>query len=127
MKPITTEWVGKAEADFATAQREGIAPEEPNYDAACFHAQQCAEKYMKAQLVELGMRPPRTHDLSLLASLIAPSDPAWAALRLDLDWLTTLAVEIRYPGASSAAEDAARALSIVARIRAKARLDLGLR
>jgi HEPN domain-containing protein len=54
MKPITTEWVGKAEADFATAQREGTAPEEPNYDATCFHAQQCAEKYMKAQLVELG-------------------------------------------------------------------------
>jgi len=126
MKPITTEWVGKAEADFATAQREGIAPEEPNYDAACFHAQQCAEKYMKAQMVEFGMRPPRTHDLSLLANLIGPSDPAWAELRLDLDWLTTLAVENRYPGASSAAEDAARALSIAAQIRAKARLDLGL-
>jgi HEPN domain-containing protein len=126
MKPITTEWVGKAEADFATAQREGTAPEEPNYDAACFHAQQCAEKYMKAQLVEFGMRPPRTHDLSLLANLIGPSDPAWAELRLDLDWLTTLAVEIRYPGASSAAEDAVRALSIAAQIRAKARLDLGL-
>ena len=126
MKPITTEWVGKAEADFATAQREGTTPEGPNYDAACFHAQQCAEKYMKAQLIEFGVRPPRTHDLSLLASLIGPSDPAWAALRLDLDWLTTLAVEIRYPGASSAAEDAGRALSIAAQIRAKARLDFGL-
>jgi hypothetical protein len=43
-----------------------------------------------------------------------------------LDWLTALAVEIRYPGASSATEDAVRALSIAAQIRAKARLDLGL-
>jgi HEPN domain-containing protein len=124
MKPLTTEWVAKAEADFATAQREATASEEPNYDAACFHAQQCAEKYMKAQLVEWNVRPPRTHDLTALAALIAPFDSAWNEPQPELDWLTTLAVEIRYPGASSAADDAARALGIAARIRAKTRAAL---
>jgi HEPN domain-containing protein len=126
MKPLTSEWVGKAEADFATAQREGAAFEAPNYDAVCFHAQQCAEKYIKARLVETGVRPPRTHDLSVLANFVEPFDAAWSELQSELDWLSTLAVEIRYPGASAAAEDAARAVDIAARIRAKARAALRL-
>ncbi len=43
MKPLTREWVNKAEGDYATAGRELRARKSPNYDAACFHAQQCAE------------------------------------------------------------------------------------
>jgi HEPN domain-containing protein len=52
MKSETAEWVEKAEGDFRTAARERNSDEYPNYDAACFHAQQCAEKYLKARLVE---------------------------------------------------------------------------
>jgi len=48
MKPLTREWVSKAEGDYATARREVRARRQPNFDAACFHAQQCAEKYIKA-------------------------------------------------------------------------------
>ena len=48
MKPLTREWVRKAEGDYATAAREMRARKSPNYDAACFHAQQCVEKYLKA-------------------------------------------------------------------------------
>ena len=44
MKPLTREWVDKAEGDFVTVTREYRARKSPNYDAACFHAQQCAEK-----------------------------------------------------------------------------------
>ena len=40
MKPITREWVGKAEGDFGTVERESRARKDPNYDAICFHAQQ---------------------------------------------------------------------------------------
>ena len=43
MKPTTVEWVAKAEADFATMERECIVTDTPNYDGICFHAQQCAE------------------------------------------------------------------------------------
>jgi len=39
MKPITLEWVAKAEGDWDSAQREYRARQRPNYDAACFHAQ----------------------------------------------------------------------------------------
>ncbi len=44
MNPLTSEWVEKAEGDLVTAQRELRARNKPNYDAACFHAQQAAEK-----------------------------------------------------------------------------------
>ena len=46
MQPATSEWIAKAEGDFTTALREHRARKSPNYDAACFHAQQCAEKHL---------------------------------------------------------------------------------
>ena len=48
MKPITKEWVDKAEEDWSTALREVRVRKNPSYDSVCFHAQQCAEKYLKA-------------------------------------------------------------------------------
>ena len=50
MSPLTQEWVEKAEEDFRVATREYRARKHPAYNAACFHAQQCAEKYLKARL-----------------------------------------------------------------------------
>ncbi len=41
MKKIYQEWIEKAEGDFNSANREIRARKNPNYDAACFHAQQC--------------------------------------------------------------------------------------
>ncbi len=52
MKPITQEWVSKAEGDFGTVDRELQAQTNLNYDAVCFHSQQCVEKYLKACLQE---------------------------------------------------------------------------
>jgi HEPN domain-containing protein len=43
MKPLTTEWVEKAEGDFVTAKQERYARNSPNYDTVCFHAQQMVE------------------------------------------------------------------------------------
>ena len=63
MKPATVEWVSKAEGDFATAGREIKARKMPNYDAVCFHAQQCAEKYLKAILQENDVPIPKIHFL----------------------------------------------------------------
>src|SRR5262245_55415528 len=70
MKPITLEWVAKAEGDWDTAQREYRARRRPNYDAACFHAQQCAEKYLKARLEEAVIAFGRTHNLVSLLTLV---------------------------------------------------------
>jgi len=44
MKTLAREWVKKAEGDFNTLLREVHARKAPNFDAACFHAQQCVEK-----------------------------------------------------------------------------------
>lgn len=50
MKPLTHEWVAKAEGDFAMVEREARARKSPNYDGRCFHAQQCVEKYLLQQI-----------------------------------------------------------------------------
>ena len=76
MKPITREWVNKAESDITTAQREFRARKSPNYDDACFHAQQCAEKYLKARLQEDDVSFTRTHNLMALLDLLLPLEPS---------------------------------------------------
>ena len=48
MNPEISAWVNKAEGDWETMLRESVATEKRNLDAVCFHAQQCAEKYLKA-------------------------------------------------------------------------------
>src|SRR5690242_7384262 len=98
MLPLTAEWVSKAEGDFTTALRELRARKSPNYDAASFHAQQCAEKYFKARPQEGGIPFAKTHNLVTLLDLVLPLEPTWHSLRGDLALLTVAAVEIRYPG-----------------------------
>ena len=98
MNPLTLEWVNKAEGDFASAGRELRARKDPNYDSACFHAQQCAEKYIKARLVEANIPCRRSHDLLMLLSLILPIEPTWQSIVPQLTVLTTFAVDYRYPG-----------------------------
>ena len=90
MKPITAEWVGKAEGDFATVEREALARKNPNYDGVCFHAQQCAEKYLKALAVELDLPFLRTHDLVILLEQLLPVYPLWEAYRGDLAYFRNL-------------------------------------
>ena len=70
MKAITLEWIDKAEGDRFSAQREVRARKNPNYDAACFHSQQCAEKYLKARLQEGGIAFKKPHDLVNLLNLV---------------------------------------------------------
>jgi len=118
MKPITHEWVDKAEGDLRTAQREFRATP-PNYDAVAFHAQQCAEKYLKARLVEAGLAFPKTHDLGVLLTLLIPLEPSWETLRPAADLLTSLGIEVRYPGASADAEDACEAIHAAESVRAR--------
>ena len=126
MKPLTGEWIAKAEGDFSTAQRELRAQDSPNYDAACFHAQQCAEKYLKARLVEASIDFGKTHDLGAILNLILPVEVNWEFLRDDLDSLTDRAVEVRYPGCFSDVQDAADAVEIAHKVRRTVRTSLGI-
>jgi HEPN domain-containing protein len=126
MKPLTREWVEKAEGDFITARRELRARKAPNYDAACFHAQQCAEKYLKARLQEEGTAFPRTHDLATLLDLLLPVEPSWTVMRSDLDRLISFAVEFRYPGTSADKAMARSAVDVCRNVRHRVRASLGL-
>ncbi len=126
MKPLAAEWVVKAEGDIRTTRREMVATDGPNYDAVCFHAQQCVEKDMKARLTNAGVAFPKIHDLGALLDLVLPFDPSWESLRDDLDALSSRAVEVRSPGVDSDAEDARGALEIALRVRAVVRPSLGL-
>jgi len=125
--PLTLEWIDQAEGDFATARRELRVRIAPNHDAVCFHAQQSAEKYMKALLQEAVIPFGRTHNLVGLLALLVPHMPAWEDLRRELQVLSAYAVMVRYPGGHSdkaMAREAFRACSLV-RDRARADLDLG--
>ncbi|MEZ4662725.1 MAG: HEPN domain-containing protein [Caldilineaceae bacterium] len=72
MNDLIAEWLSKAEDDFATSERELRARKRPNYDGACFHAQQMAEKYLKGLLQKHEILFPKTHNLVALLELCLP-------------------------------------------------------
>jgi HEPN domain-containing protein len=126
MKPLTREWIEKAEADFATARRESRVRKHPNYDAVCFHCQQCVEKYLKARLQEDRIVFSKTHNLMFLLDLLMPSYQTWNVLGSDLQILNKFAVAYRYPGESTDMQTARDALERCKRIRDVVRKSLGL-
>jgi HEPN domain-containing protein len=126
MHELHKEWVEKAEADFATAAREMAVPENANYDAVCFHAQQCIEKFMKALLLQQNQLAPKTHDLAYLERLLTQCGVSLDVPAEDLRFLSRAAVEYRYPGESATREDAARVTDICQQLRALLRTLLGL-
>lgn len=126
MKPLTLEWIEKAEGDFASAQRELRARKSPNYDAACFHSQQCIEKYLKARLQEAEIPFGKIHDLSALLDLVLHVEPFWESFRPQLRVLSAYAVEFRYPGQSADRETAMEALRTCRDIRKVIRKSLQL-
>lgn len=127
MKPLTREWVEKAEDDWGSLNREIRARKNPNYDAACFFAQQCAEKYIKARLVEAGIYFRKVHDLTYLLGLVAEVEPLWISYEQDFRLLTDYAVEFRYPGASADLEKARNALKTCKSFQGSARFSLGVK
>ena len=111
MNEVVREWMEKAEADYLTATRE-LQADPPNYDAVCFHAQQCIEKLMKASLIAGGKLPPKTHDLTVLSALVASANPLWSWPTEELRLLSRAAVIFRYAGESADREAAEATLRI---------------
>ncbi len=66
------QWLEKAEHDLVTAKCALRILGDRPYDAICFHAQQCAEKYFKSLLFWLDIDFPKTHDLRALIQLLPP-------------------------------------------------------
>ncbi|HPD07557.1 MAG TPA: HEPN domain-containing protein [Candidatus Bipolaricaulis sp.] len=90
-------WLRKAAADLAAAQHL-LTGGEHLVSSAAFHAQQTAEKALKAVLIWHQREAPRTHDLALLVDLISSEDPELAHKVRGAVSLTPYGVEARYPG-----------------------------
>ena len=119
-------WVARAEEDFALA-RSALRRKHPLTYGATFHAQQCAEKYLKALLMARGQAFPRTHDLAALSDLCQQHAIRIAAEQDALERLAAYAVQVRYPGADPTPEEAREALQIAQAVRREARKLLHLR
>lgn len=125
MKQLTHEWIEKSENDHETAI-DLLGGRRPKFDVVCFLSQQSAEEYLKAFPQERDVRFSRTHDLDALLALTGAQLPGLAARQPDLVWLTTSAVDIRYPGAEAGSGDATRAVDIATTVRAAGLVALGL-
>ena len=89
------EWLCYAGSDLTlaeTARSPGIMKE-----TLCFHAQQAAEKALKAVLIKNNVEFPRTHNLRILLDKI-PSGINLPADVEEASALTDYAVSARYPG-----------------------------
>src|SRR2546428_8576817 len=126
MKPLTLEWIEKAEEDWVVMLRSYRARKDPSYNAACFHAQQCAEKYLKGRLEEAGIAFNKTHDLTELLNQATAIEPGWSTLQAEIDNLNRFSVTFRYPGQSAVKVDAKQAVQECRKVRDAGRTALGL-
>ncbi len=89
------EWLLDARGDLALATVNKTRA--MRYAHLCFHAQQAAEKSLKAVYLALDLSPPKTHDLAYLMDNL-PDNVVSAPSMLMLPVLTKYAVQCRYPG-----------------------------
>ena len=116
-KIIVRQWLGKADEDMKASEAL-LATEPPFLYPACFHAQQCAEKYLKGYLVHRGVDFPYTHNISLLLELCGDL-AAWPQALEDAEELTQYAITTRYPGEerSVTPPEARRAVDLASQVR----------
>ena len=112
------EWMASAEDDLRMAEYSMSMPDRCPYQLVAFHAQQCAEKSLKAFLVARGIEFPRTHNISLLLEL-AEEEGSWAPPLEEAADLTPYASFARYPGpvVETTREQAERSLDLARQVR----------
>ena len=118
-------WVEKAESDLRTALHILTMKKNCPFETVCFHAQQSAEKYLKALLVSRSVDFPKTHDLRILMQRI----PADINLRLRMEEVVSLnryTIEARYPGdwEPFSRKEAEKAVAIARKVRKAVRAHL---
>ena len=95
---FTHAWIRKAEGDFRTGQHLLDEGKKEYVYGVVFHAQQAAEKYLKAFLVWHQIEFPKTHDIEVLLKLAAAADAEIPEAMCEAADLTPYGVEYRYPG-----------------------------
>ena len=93
-----SQWIRRAESHLARAKLGRQVPE-ILYGDLCFDAQQATEKSLKALMLYLSIRAPRTHSIGYLLRLIEDSGKVQGPGALkEAAILTDYAVQTRYPG-----------------------------
>jgi HEPN domain-containing protein len=90
------DWLHKAEGDIRASEHL-LSMEQEDYFTAAFHAQQAAEKFLKAFLVWHQIPFPKTHDIEQLLQLAAQAEPLLVAELASVGMLTPFGIEFRYP------------------------------
>jgi HEPN domain-containing protein len=93
-RQVAEQWLRLARSDLALAHLD--APGAIMPETLCFHAQQAAEKALRAALVLREIDFPRTHSLGVLLALM-PTDVKVPVSIRDAASLTNYAVAARYP------------------------------
>ncbi len=91
---VVRQWIEKAESDYRNFKNTLQMGDDCPCDTVCFHAQQCAEKYLKARLVYLSIDFPKIHDILEIIKLFPPGF-AIPLTRQDAEEAATLAVKVR--------------------------------
>ena len=117
VRRLVADWIRKADLDLDTAVR--LIAEARFRDIVAFHAQQAAEKYLKALLTRHQVEFPKTHVIRALLALLHPLEPALAQSLDGANWLSPFGAEIRYPGdrPETTPGDAARAYQLARKVR----------
>jgi HEPN domain-containing protein len=94
---LAKEWLRYAKSDLATASHmfNDVNPKET--EISCYHAQQCAEKSLKAYLILKDVEPPRIHDLLELNYLCTAREPRFSIIQRYCALLNPYGVHVRYP------------------------------
>lgn len=94
---VVLAWLQRARSDLqlgrAALRARGVMPED-----ACFHAQQCAEKALKALLLHLEIAFPKTHAIEVLLDLLKVQGMNIPSGVDEAFELSEYAVQTRYPG-----------------------------
>ena len=94
---VASAWLQRARSDLqlgrAALRARGVLPED-----AAFHAQQCAEKALKALLLHLEIPFPRTHTIEVLLDLLKTQGASVPNAVDEAFELSEYAVQTRYPG-----------------------------
>jgi HEPN domain-containing protein len=101
--------------------RSALRRKVPLTYGATFHAQQCAEKYLKALLMSRQKAFPRTHDVMALYDLCIRHDLHVPVGPDKLERLAAYAVQVRYPGEEPTPDEAQEAVQIAQAVRRWAR------
>jgi HEPN domain-containing protein len=110
-RDLAKEWLRYAKSDLNTAIHmfNDVNPKET--EISCYHAQQCAEKSLKAYLILKDIDPPRIHDLLELNQLCVVQEPNFSTIQQYCVFLNPYGVHVRYPN-ELAVDDAMAKLAI---------------